>query len=135
MDPTTVPGRKVDYGRSISKPLTCKTYETPKTTQINSEGNTDNVIEKCISDGRNISDELSSSLPLVKNEPPPLPPKPKYFPQKILTWDSSNCDNRMPVEITNRETSFLKPGDSKRDSKILRSRRTIYLEQPSSSFV
>nr|CAD7461698.1 unnamed protein product [Timema tahoe] len=58
------------------------------------------------------------------SDPPPLPPKPKHLP----VW------GRTPAEITNN-ARFLRPADVKRDTRVCRNRRAVYLDEPSSSFV
>lgn len=133
-------------GRITPKPLTCKTYETPKTTSIKNDIENEALDGTIVVDGSRFdapneltvkdANEMSSSPRLLrKSDPPPLPPKPKYLPPKSTLWGQNNFANRAPQEITNRNNTFLKPSEVKRDARVTRSRRAIYLDQPSSSFV
>lgn len=89
------------------------------------------------------SDELTqgSNRPRQYSDPPPLPPKPKHLPVKASLWGSgtsavgsSNPPTfRAPAEAAN--SRFLRPSEAKRDVRVCRSRRAVYLDQPSSSFV
>lgn len=134
--------RKLDDhspGRTITKPLTCKTYETPKTTPINSDNLENSVAQDTntnrlpVKDGCN-EDNVSPRVPR-KSDPPPLPPKPKYLPPKSTLWNKNDYISRAPQEITNRNINFIKPSDIKKDTRFVRNRRAVYLDQPSSSFV
>ena len=84
-------------------------------------------------------DELaqSSNRPRQYSDPPPLPPKPKHIPVKASIWGSNGAANpptfRPPLEGSN--SRFLRPSEAKRDARVCRSRRAVYLDQPSSSFV
>lgn len=79
--------------------------------------------------------------PRQHSDPPPLPPKPKHLPVKTSMWGpSANVSGstnpstfRVPGDGAN--SRFLKPTEVKRDVRVCRSRRTVYLDQPSSSFV
>jgi hypothetical protein len=82
-----------------------------------------------------------STRPRQHSDPPPLPPKPKHLPVKTSIWASSAY---MPSSAN--PPTFRAPGDSaasrflrtaevKKDIRVCRSRRTVYLDQPSSSFV
>ncbi|PSN42008.1 hypothetical protein C0J52_08253 [Blattella germanica] len=85
------------------------------------------------------SDDLAhgSNRPRQYSDPPPLPPKPKHIPVKASVWGSGAIANpstfRTPAEGAN--SRFLRPTETKRDAKVCRSRRAVYLDQPSSSFV
>ena len=84
-------------------------------------------------------DELAqgSNRPRQYSDPPPLPPKPKHIPVKASVWGANGAANpanfRAPVESSN--SRFLRPSEAKRDARVCRSRRAVYLDQPSSSFV
>lgn len=79
--------------------------------------------------------------PRQHSDPPPLPPKPKHLPVKTAMWASSAYVSssanpptfRAPGDCAN--SRFLRPAEVKKDVRICRSRRTVYLDQPSSSFV
>lgn len=81
------------------------------------------------------SDDLASNRSRHLSDPPPLPPKPKHLPAKASLWVSSNPSFRPPAEIASNNTRFVRPNEVKRDTKVCRNRRSVYLDQPSSSFV
>ncbi|KAK6635518.1 hypothetical protein RUM44_000770 [Polyplax serrata] len=127
---STASAKKMDcIGRTISKPLTCKTYETPRTTPIKNDFVSDN------GKGSSLFESSERVLSPSKCEPPPLPPKPKYLPSKSIPLNLNHLTNAAPEQITSRGTNVLKPSDIKRDNKLARSRRTMYLDHQSSSFV
>lgn len=88
-------------------------------------------------------DEVNQGLNRLHqhSDPPPLPPKPKHLPVKTSIWESSSIASgstnpstfRAPGDSAN--SRFLRPTEVKRDVRVCRSRRTVYLDQPSSSFV
>jgi hypothetical protein len=75
------------------------------------------------------------------SDPPPLPPKPKHLPVKVSVWEASanvsgsanSCTFRAPGD--GASARFVRPTEVKRDVRACRSRRAVYLDQPSSSFV
>jgi len=75
------------------------------------------------------------------SDPPPLPPKPKHLPVKVSMWEASGNISGSANSSTFRSTSdgascrFIRPTEVKRDVRAFRSRRAVYLDQPSSSFV
>lgn len=75
------------------------------------------------------------------SDPPPLPPKPKHLPVKVSMWEASANISGSANSSTFRSTTdgassrFVRPTEVKRDVRACRSRRAVYLDQPSSSFV
>lgn len=88
-------------------------------------------------------DEMNQSLNHLRqhSDPPPLPPKPKHLPIKTSMWESSGNSSGSTNPSTFRtpghsaSSRFQRPTEVKRDVRVCRSRRTVYLDQPSSSFV
>ncbi|XP_021917974.1 regulator of G-protein signaling loco isoform X3 [Zootermopsis nevadensis] len=82
-----------------------------------------------------------STRPRQHSDPPPLPPKPKHLPVKTSMWASSAYVSNSTNPPTFRSpgdgasSRFLRPTEVKKDVRVCRSRRTVYLDQPSSSFV
>ncbi|GLH10734.1 Regulator of G-protein signaling loco [Gryllus bimaculatus] len=96
------------------------------------------VIDPVILDSKlqnETTDELASNRSRHLSDPPPLPPKPKHLPAKSSLWVSSNPSFRPPAEIVSTNARFVRPSEVKRDTKVCRNRRSVYLDQPSSSFV
>jgi hypothetical protein len=75
------------------------------------------------------------------SDPPPLPPKPKHLPVKVSMWEAntnvSGSANSSAFRLPGDGASsrFIRPTEVKRDVRACRSRRAVYLDQPSSSFV
>jgi hypothetical protein len=75
------------------------------------------------------------------SDPPPLPPKPKHLPVKVSVWEAGANISGSANSSTYRSTAdgacarFVRPAEVKRDVRVCRSRRAVYLDQPSSSFV
>lgn len=82
-----------------------------------------------------------STRPRHHSDPPPLPPKPKHLPVKTSMWASSAYVSSSTNPPSFRapgdgaSSRFLRPTEVKKDVRVCRSRRTVYLDQPSSSFV
>lgn len=83
------------------------------------------------------SDETGTTSSRARqSDPPPLPPKPKHLPSKASLWGGRSPQAFRPsADFVSSNTRFVKPTEMKRDSKIRRSRKGVYLDQPSSSFV
>ncbi|XP_067003571.2 regulator of G-protein signaling loco isoform X2 [Anabrus simplex] len=79
------------------------------------------------------ADDVASVRTRQLSDPPPLPPKPKHLPTKASLWGASHPPAfRASAESSTR---FVRPNEVKRDTRTCRSRRAVYLDQPSSSFV
>lgn len=64
-------------------------------------------------------------------DPPPLPPKPKVLPIKPSNWGHNLVTDDALINMRMQEVSLPEVGQENPD----RTKRTVYLDQPSSSFV
>lgn len=65
-------------------------------------------------------------------DPPPLPPKPKVLPIKPSNWGHNLVTDDALINVRMQEVSLPEVGQKENPD---RTKRTVYLDQPSSSFV